>query len=128
MATVLNRITKEYKKSVNTPNFPIEDWIINPDFSFVEGVDKLYWKITDDAVNEMTQAEKDVVDATNLEETKVQCKCQINMNTAELIKDNEDENGDIDISKGYVDSGRTLKDSIDAATTKAELDAIVDDR
>jgi hypothetical protein len=34
----------------------------------------------------------------------------------------------VNIPFGYVDSGRALKISIDAATTQAELDAVVDER
>jgi len=30
MANVLNKITKQYLKSVNTPDYPTSEWIINP--------------------------------------------------------------------------------------------------
>jgi hypothetical protein len=55
MANVLNRTTKEFRRSVNTPDYPVENWIINPDLSslIVEG----------DTVRDMTDVEKDVVDA-----------------------------------------------------------------
>jgi hypothetical protein len=63
MSTVLHRTTKEYHESANTPDYPIENWIINPDLSAVSGVPIKYWKITGDAVSEMNQTEKDTVDA-----------------------------------------------------------------
>ena len=63
MADVLNRTTKEYRRSVNTPDYPAGTWIINPNLSAVVGVDRKYWQINGDSVSEMSQAEKDAVDA-----------------------------------------------------------------
>lgn len=63
MADVLNRTTKEYLTSQNTPDFDVLDWIINPDLSGVVGVPIRYWKIVGDVVSEMTKPEKDAVDA-----------------------------------------------------------------
>lgn len=63
MASVLNRTTKEFLRSVNTPEYDVAEWIINPDLSALAGVPIKYWKISGDAVTEMTQAEKDAVDA-----------------------------------------------------------------
>ena len=76
MAKVFNHITKEYRKSVNTPDYSsLPDWIVNPDFSAVGGsynpdpnVNR-YWKQDDvdpNAVVEMTQPEKDIVDASQI--------------------------------------------------------------
>lgn len=63
MASVLNRTTKQYLRSVNTPDYPTAEWIINPDVSALAGVPVKYWKVSGDSVTEMTQAEKDAVDA-----------------------------------------------------------------
>ena len=63
MSDALNRETLAYLRSINTPDYPVESWVINPDLSAVEGVPPRYWKLTGDAVSEMSQAEKDVVDA-----------------------------------------------------------------
>jgi hypothetical protein len=63
MADVVNRTTKQYLKSVNTPDYPSVDWIINPDLSALAGVPTKYWTITGDVITEMTQGEKDAVDA-----------------------------------------------------------------
>ena len=62
MANVINRKTFRYLQSVNTPDFDSADWLINPDLSGVQRVPARHWKVERDAVVEMTQAEKDVVD------------------------------------------------------------------
>lgn len=67
MANVLHKtaVPVDYRESVNTPDFPEVDWFINPDISAVENVDKKYWaRPLTDPVTEMTQAEKDVIDAS----------------------------------------------------------------
>lgn len=69
MADVLNRTTKVYLRSVNTPDYPTESWIINPDLSGVSGVLQKYWKIVGDTVVEMTQPEKDAVDEAEIAKT-----------------------------------------------------------
>lgn len=63
MADVLHRTTLQFLTSVNTPDYPSGTWVINPDMSPVAGVPQKYWKLTGDVVSEMSQAEKDVVDA-----------------------------------------------------------------
>ena len=55
MANVLHRITRQYLKSKNTPNYPVEDWIINP---VLPNCDKKYYVIEGNIVREMTQLEK----------------------------------------------------------------------
>lgn len=44
---------------VNTPDFDPNDWLINPDLSAVDGVDKAWWVVDGDTVREATAAEKD---------------------------------------------------------------------
>lgn len=70
MSNVLNRTTLQLKRSVNTPDYPIKDWVINPDISTVAGVLNKYWVLTGDVVSEMTQPEKDVIDLAELEASK----------------------------------------------------------
>ena len=57
MANVLHRITKQYLKSVNTPDYPLAEWIINPVLPECEPSE---WVIEDDIVRETTQDEKDI--------------------------------------------------------------------
>lgn len=62
MASVLNRQTKQFIRSVNTPDFDPTEWLINPDLSAVSDVEKKYWKIGKNSVSEMTEQEKAAVD------------------------------------------------------------------
>lgn len=85
MADVINRTTLEQRFSVNTPDFPTSDWIINPDLSGVSGVPQKYWKVVGDTVVEMDAAEKAVVDAALLPQAKEAKIAEIDTRTAELI-------------------------------------------
>jgi hypothetical protein len=62
MADVINRLSREYRRSVNTPDYHLSDWLINPDLSRVAGVPWRYWKIVGESVVEMTTEEKAIVD------------------------------------------------------------------
>jgi hypothetical protein len=66
MANVLNRTTKVFHSSVNTPDYPVEDWIINPNLDAVVGFAPRYWIITGDVITLMDQAARDAVDAARL--------------------------------------------------------------
>jgi len=70
MATVLNRKTLELRRSVNTPDFPPDKWIINPDLSAVEKVPRKYWRIDGERVVEMSENQKAAVDAAELDTLK----------------------------------------------------------
>lgn len=56
MADVINRTTKQYLKSVNTPDYPETEWIHNP---ILPEADSSEWIIDGDSVRETTQSEKD---------------------------------------------------------------------
>ncbi len=62
MSAVLNRTTKEFHGSAHTPNFPVADWIINPDLSAVRGQPKKYWKISGDRVSLASASEQSDID------------------------------------------------------------------
>lgn len=62
MANVLNRQTLEYLESVNTPDYPETDWVINPDVSIAQTVPWKYLKLVGDALTEMSVAEQRQVD------------------------------------------------------------------
>ena len=56
----------QFLYSVNTADYPTEDWIVNPDMSAVAGFSGKYWVITGDMVSLMTPAERDAVDVADL--------------------------------------------------------------
>ena len=59
MSNVINKKTMRYIKSVHTPDYPENEYIINP---VLPKCDKKYWKIKYNKVAEMTVIEKAVVD------------------------------------------------------------------
>jgi len=87
MASVLNRTTKQYFLSVNTPDFPKSDWLINPDLTTVAGVPVEYWKITGDTVSEMDQSEKDAVDAVLIVAEKQAKINEFNYTASRIVED-----------------------------------------
>lgn len=68
MGNFLHRTTKRYFKSIPPDELPesIANYISMPDMSAVIGVPSKYLVITGDVVSEMSQAEKDTVDAAAL--------------------------------------------------------------
>lgn len=74
LGKALNRVTKEVKTPVHTPDYSVSDWIIDPDLSAVENVPVKYWKITGDVVSEMDQSEKDALDLASLPDAKINRK------------------------------------------------------
>lgn len=56
MANVLHRITKQYLKSVNTPDYPKSDWIHNP---IMPICGSRYWIVKGDLVRAMNHVEVD---------------------------------------------------------------------
>lgn len=62
MANVLNRVTREFIASVNTPDFPETDWIINPDLTAVAGFDPAYWVVAGNNVTLANAANRLIVD------------------------------------------------------------------
>lgn len=74
MASALNRTTKVYFRSADTPDFPALEWIINSaqaDALFNAGVPSRYWNIVGDVVTEMTAPQKALVDAALLQAQRV---------------------------------------------------------
>jgi len=139
MSNVFHRIKKDYLKSVNTPDFPEDIWIINPDLSAVENVPRKYWKITGNTVSEMSQPEKDTVDASLLPAAKNLKHQQINGRSVQLVVealadlDPGDNMGQFQSDwntalRGKSQEAKALKDQIDLASTLTELESISDDR
>ena len=58
------RCVTQYLKSVNTPDYDgVTDKVVNPDLSAVSAVAQKYWKESTGSIVEMSQAEKDAIDA-----------------------------------------------------------------
>lgn len=63
---VLNRTTKEYLVGVDASVYSSSTWIINPNVTALASVPVKYWKITGDAVSEMSSSEKIAADSSLL--------------------------------------------------------------
>lgn len=72
MGDWVHRTTKQYIQSVpeNELIEPVVNYIFMPDLSAVAGIPSKYWIITGDIISEMSQAEKDVVDAQILSDNR----------------------------------------------------------
>lgn len=66
MATVLNRTTKQLITSANTVDYPVANWIIEPNLSAVTGFASKYWIISGDIVSLMDAPARAAVDAAEL--------------------------------------------------------------
>ena len=62
-------------------------WLINPDFSAVEDIPKYYWKIANEQLVEMSDAEKTVVDTTQRAESLMIKIEAIDSKTQAIIED-----------------------------------------
>jgi hypothetical protein len=118
MGAVLNKTTMEYRTSVNTPSYSEDTWLINPDLSAVNGVEKKYWKIEGDpeVVVEMSQAEKDIVDAALAADEQASLEDQI----ADNIIVPNDNAADSDIRQ-YVEDNPIWTDSVSGLTGPPDL-------
>lgn len=74
----------EYRISVHTPDYPSGTWLIDPNLTGVSGVDQKYWKVSGDSVVEMSQGEKDAVDAAIAAQEQDALEDQIVSNVAVL--------------------------------------------
>ena len=77
MGRVLNKTTKEYHRSVNTPDYPDEDWWVNPtgaETLHAAGVPSRYWNVDgSDNCTEMSAGEKTTVDDAVLRHWRYHC-------------------------------------------------------
>ncbi|KKK74030.1 hypothetical protein LCGC14_2887850, partial [marine sediment metagenome] len=80
-----NRVVS-YRKSVNTQEAWLTDptFLINPDLSGVAGIPRSYWKCNGSAVVEMSQAERDIVDAPATAEAARQQAAQDELDANEV--------------------------------------------
>ncbi len=118
MANVLNRTTKVFIASANTPDYPPAQWIINPDMSAVVGYPSQYWIITGDVVTLMDQAARDAVDAAALNASRDSTAAVLNEPEAyprgyALVA--------LDELNAHALKTNSILDAVDAATTLADL-------
>ncbi|HSN70010.1 MAG TPA: hypothetical protein VLT59_00810, partial [Steroidobacteraceae bacterium] len=141
-----------YRESVNTPDYSTDDWLINPDLSGVAGVECYYWKVTGTppagAVEEMSQAEKDVVDASRLSAAKAAKKLQLQQDADNYLTSRYPNNSantldvlyseslrDRPVRAAYIrswiewrrmiaDEIKTKQDAVDAAATVSAVNAV----
>lgn len=69
MSTVIKKTPNNHGQyrviyEIELPNYPVDDWLHDPDFSTVTDVPQRYWKVDVSSVVEMDQAEKDAVDSS----------------------------------------------------------------
>lgn len=118
MASVLNRTTKAFLPSANTPDYPVAQWIINPDMSAVVGFPSQYWIITGDVVTLMSQAQRDQVDTDALNASR-------DSTAAVLAQPEAYPRGyalvALDELNAHALKVNSILDAVDAATTFADL-------
>lgn len=85
MADVLNRSTKELRRSQHAPAYDPAEWIINPDLSAVNGVPQSRWIIDGDTVRPPDAGETAAFDAADLAAAKEAKINAINAKTAALV-------------------------------------------
>ena len=95
MANVLNKTTKVYLQSVNTPEYPETDWIINPDLSAVVGIPSCYWRIVERVV--VDEPARDETDPDTLEVTHIPAVEHVEYDIVEMSAE----------EKAEVDAGNT---------------------
>ncbi len=122
MSDVIHKTTKVHKRSVNTSDFPTADYVINPTFSpdeaTVLAAVPLYRKITGSDVSVMSAGEQTTENnvAANLNAEKARRKTEIDAKSEAIARIADHASGD------------ALKTSIDDATDRAGVDAVVDNR
>lgn len=62
MADVLNKTSKLFLSSVNTPDYLDGNWLINPDMSVVAGLPMKYWLIEGETLRAATAEERGQID------------------------------------------------------------------
>ncbi len=118
MSNVLNRTTKVYIPSANTPDYPVAQWIIDPDMTAVVGYPSQYWIITGDVVTLMDAAARAQVDAAALNASRDSTAAVLNEPEAyprgyALVA--------LDELNAHALKVNSILDAVDAATTLADM-------
>lgn len=122
MTDVVHRITKEYRRSVHTPDYSLADWIHNPDLSAVVGQPAKYWLITGDVISLMDQAARDAVDAQELSDRRDSIISRLDdleiLERAELLALLDDRNI-------WADWLQQFKDGVATANNLADIKSLI---
>jgi hypothetical protein len=112
MGNYLHRTTKQYLTSVSPAELPeaLANYIEEPDLSAVAGVPNKYWTITGDVVSEMSQGEKDAVDA-QITSDKRDAEIQTEIDNLESVMRQ--------LSKLMVDEINILRQQFNTTTSEA---------
>ncbi len=118
MSNVLNRTTKAYIPSANTPDYPVAEWIIDPDMTAVVGYPSQYWIITGDVVTLMDAAARAQVDTAALNTSRDSTAAVLNEPEAyprgyALVA--------LDELNAHALKVNSILDAVDAATTLADM-------
>lgn len=118
MANVLNRTTKAYVTSANTPDYPVAEWIIDPDMTAVVGYPSQYWIITGDVVTLMDAAARAQVDTAAVNASRDSTAAVLNEPEAyprgyALVA--------LDELNAHALKVNSILDAVDAATTLADM-------
>jgi hypothetical protein len=75
---IVQNLVTNYLISVNTPDYEsMQNVLINPDLSSVHNVLQKYWKVQDTSVIEMSNSEKEIIDAFLIAKTIRQKKFKV---------------------------------------------------
>lgn len=123
MATVINRVTKQLIHSANTPDYPVDAWIINPDLSDVIDFDRKYWKIDADSVVLASDAEMasiDLAQSDDRKQSEIDSATDEKTATGALIMELFAKNDELALQI------KNIKDALLGATTLASIRAAAD--
>ena len=70
MSTVVNRVSFEVIHDANTPDYDPASWLVNPNMSAVQGVDKKYWFVRGNELHAMEPEARVKIDDADLAGTK----------------------------------------------------------
>ena len=87
MSNVLHRVTKVYRRSVDTSLIDPAEWIVNPDLSAVKDLPAHYWKIDGDIVTAQNDGEKIATDAQRKQHREDAAVAEIDQGLLKIVVD-----------------------------------------
>jgi len=146
MATVVNKITLEVIESVNTPEYNLDEWLINPT---IPDSPKRHWKVYGNTIIIKNPTERASADAEWLSQVKSDKKDQFKEDLGEALRSKYTDDEKLSLLlilqlavaagntarvtyisqlAAWIDQGQDLlyaaQDNVDAATTEDEVSAM----